>query len=241
MDFARRQHSATIAHLDSREKDWDMSVVRVKICGITRVEDASAAGAAGADAIGMVFYAKSRRHVKDLVLAREIALAAGPFVTVTALFVDAEPAFVEQVLAQVPINLLQFHGSETPQYCDHFKLPYIKALRVRETDSGGEIIAAQAGIYASASGILLDTYVRGVPGGTGETFNWQSVPKALELPVIVAGGLTPDNVAKAIRATKAYAVDVSGGVESSPGIKDHRKISKFISNAKALEKTNSED
>jgi len=201
--------------------------VRVKICGITSVEDALAAVRAGADAIGLVFYQASPRAVA-VAQARQIALAVGPFVTVTGLFVDAAPEFVHDILAQVPLHLLQFHGNETVDYCESFTRPYIKALRMRpELD----VDAAIAG-YASASGILLDAYRQGVPGGTGETFDWARVPKAASVPIVLAGGLTPANVATAIAATGVYGVDVSGGVESTPGAKDHSKLTAFINNAR---------
>ena len=204
---------------------------RVKICGITRVEDAVAAASAGADAIGIVFYPPSPRNVSDLGLAREIAQAAGPFTTVTGLFVNSEPKEVDEIVSRVPLQLAQFHGEESPDYCDRYSLPYIKAIRVRDDTD----VSAQASVYSSAAGILLDAWVKGKPGGTGECFNWQQVPATFSLPFILAGGLNPNNVAAAVTQVKPYAVDVSGGVEQAPGVKDHQKISAFINNAKALE------
>src|SRR5690606_29466059 len=170
-----------------------MSVPRVKICGITRVEDALAADSAGADAIGLVFYAPSSRFVHDLAHAKEIAQAVGPFTCVTALFVDASAKDVEKVLAAVPIKLMQFHGDEESSYCESFGLPYLKALRVKE-NSGFDKGSLEERIrsYKSAAGILLDTFVPGQPGGTGETFNWELVPHNSQQAIIVAGGLTPD-------------------------------------------------
>ena len=156
-----------------------MTAVRVKICGITRVEDALAAAAAGADAIGLVFYAKSPRAV-DIEQAREILAALPPFVTSVGLFVDAERSELERILASVPLDLLQFHGDESVQQCEAFGRPYIKALRVK----AGDDIAAQVARYPSAQGILLDAYVEGVPGGTGEAFDWSLIPQALSKPVL---------------------------------------------------------
>ncbi|MDC7825451.1 phosphoribosylanthranilate isomerase [Pseudomonas sp. BLCC-B13] len=200
-----------------------MTAVRVKICGITRVEDALAAVAAGADAIGLVFYAKSPRAV-DIEQARAILAALPPFVTSVGLFVDAERSELERILASVPLDLLQFHGDESVQQCEAFGRPYIKALRVK----AGDDIAAQVARYPSAQGILLDAYVEGVPGGTGEAFDWSLIPQALSKPLILAGGLRPDNVAEAVSRVRPYAVDVSGGVEASKGVKDVEKVGAFI-------------
>lgn len=200
-----------------------MTAVRVKICGITRVEDALAAAAAGADAIGLVFYAKSPRAV-DIEQARAILAALPPFVTSVGLFVDAERSELERILASVPLDLLQFHGDESVQQCEAFGRPYIKALRVK----AGDDIAAQVARYPSAQGILLDAYVEGVPGGTGEAFDWSLIPQALSKPLILAGGLRPDNVAEAVSRVRPYAVDVSGGVEASKGVKDVEKVGAFI-------------
>ncbi|TXI31064.1 MAG: phosphoribosylanthranilate isomerase [Aquipseudomonas alcaligenes] len=200
-----------------------MTAVRVKICGITRVEDALAAAAAGADAIGLVFYAKSPRAV-DIEQAREILAVLPPFVTSVGLFVDAERSELERILASVPLDLLQFHGDESVQQCEAFGRPYIKALRVK----AGDDIAAQVARYPSAQGILLDAYVEGVPGGTGEAFDWSLIPQTLSKPLILAGGLRPDNVAEAVSRVRPYAVDVSGGVEASKGVKDVEKVGAFI-------------
>ncbi|MEK1905645.1 MAG: phosphoribosylanthranilate isomerase [Pseudomonas sp.] len=200
-----------------------MAVVRSKICGITRVEDALAAAAAGADAIGLVFYAKSPRAVSVL-QAQQIIAALPPFVTTVGLFVDIARAELQRILADVPLDLLQFHGDESLAQCEGYGRPYIKALRVRP----GDDLVVLMGQYPSASGILLDTYVEGVPGGTGLAFDWSLVPQHLPKPVILAGGLTPENVAAAIAAVKPYAVDVSGGVEASKGIKDADKVHAFI-------------
>lgn len=200
-----------------------MSAVRSKICGITRIEDALVAAAAGADAIGFVFYEKSPRAV-TVEQAQRIVAALPPFVTTVGLFVNAGRKVLREVLASVPLDVLQFHGDESQADCEGHGRPYIKALRVR----AGDDIAAQVAQYASASGILLDTFVDGVPGGTGEAFDWALVPHDLPKPVILAGGLSPENVRAAISSVRPYAVDVSGGVEASKGIKDAGKVRSFI-------------
>lgn len=200
---------------------------RVKICGITRPDDARQAVAAGADALGVVFYASSPRAV-DVVQAQRVAQAAGPFVTLVGLFVNAEAAAVREVLTQVPIQLLQFHGDEDARYCEAFDRPYIKAIRMRP---GLDVLASMAE-HPRAQGFLLDAYRPGVPGGTGESFDWQRVPQTSERTIILAGGLTPENVARAVESTRPYGVDVSGGVEAAPGRKDRHKMNVFIHNAK---------
>nr|WP_298172804.1 phosphoribosylanthranilate isomerase [uncultured Pseudomonas sp.] len=200
-----------------------MSVVRSKICGITRVEDALAAAEAGADAIGLVFYPKSLRAV-SVQQARTIIAALPPFVTTVGLFVNASRCELGEILDAVPLDMLQFHGDERPADCEGYHRPYIKALRVKP----GDDVAAQIEPYANASGILLDTFVAGVPGGTGLAFDWSLVPRNLDRPIILAGGLTPENVRSAIEQTQPYAVDVSGGVEARHGIKDADKIRAFM-------------
>ena len=204
-----------------------MSCVRIKICGITSVDDGVAVVEAGAEALGLVFYAASPRAV-SVSQARAIALAAGPFTVVTGLFVDADPSFILSVIKEVPLQLLQFHGNETADYCSIFQRPYMKAIRMRPEVDLQQVIAT----YAGASGILLDAYRPGVPGGTGETFDWGRVPREASVPLILAGGLTPNNITNAINSTGVYGVDVSGGVESSPGKKDHSQITSFINNAR---------
>ncbi|WP_049721983.1 phosphoribosylanthranilate isomerase [Gilvimarinus polysaccharolyticus] len=206
-----------------------MSSSRVKICGITRVVDVQHAVECGADAVGLVFYEPSKRAV-SVAQAREIAYAAGPLVTITGLFVNAPAARVHQILREVPLQLLQFHGDETAEFCEQFERPYLKAIRMRPDLNLDTAMKP----YANAVGLLLDAYQPGVPGGTGATFDWQRVPANPPSPVILAGGLTPANVAQAIAATGCCAVDVSGGVEASPGIKDPVKVAEFISNAKHL-------
>ncbi|NBF06027.1 phosphoribosylanthranilate isomerase [Pseudomonas sp. Fl5BN2] len=200
-----------------------MPAVRSKICGITRIEDALAAVAAGADAIGLVFYAKSPRAV-NVQQARAIIAALPPFVTTVGLFVNASRCELGEILDAVPLDLLQFHGDESAADCEGYHRPYIKALRVK----AGDDIAAACLAYPLASGILLDTYVEGVPGGTGEAFDWSLVPRELSKPIILAGGLSAENVVQAIAQVRPYAVDVSGGVEQSKGIKDQAKIRAFM-------------
>lgn len=197
--------------------------VRVKICGITRVDDALQAVAHGADAIGLVFYGPSPRNVA-LAQAKLISEALPAFVTVVGLFVNAEPAFVREVLANVHLDLLQFHGDESPVDCAQYQLPFIKAIRVKPDTN----LVQCAKDFSGAKALLLDTYTEGVAGGTGHVFDWALIPAQLSLPVILAGGLKPDNVAQAIAKVKPYAVDVSGGVEASKGIKDSAKIAAFM-------------
>ncbi|EDO29270.1 predicted protein [Nematostella vectensis] len=196
---------------------------RVKICGITRLEDAQLAIAAGADALGFVFYEPSPRYVSPEVAAA-IIRELPPFVVTTALFVDASETYVRQVLEQTQIDLLQFHGDETPAFCEQFNRPYIKALRVKPTLD----LLAEQKRFQSARALLLDAYKPGVPGGTGESFDWALIPKALAPKIILAGGLDAGNVARAIAEVKPFAVDVSGGVEASKGIKDANKIKRFF-------------
>jgi phosphoribosylanthranilate isomerase len=204
-----------------------VSLVRSKICGITRLEDALVAIEAGADAIGFVFYAKSPRAV-TVEQARAIIAALPPFVTTVGLFVNMPRAELTELLAQVPLDLLQFHGDETAADCVGYGRPYIKALRVQ----AGDDVAAMIALYPEASGILLDTFVAGVPGGTGEAFDWSLVPQLPSKPIVLAGGLTAENVRAAIEQVQPYAVDVSGGVEQSKGIKSAEKVRAFIAAVK---------
>jgi len=204
-------------------RGMNVTVVRSKICGITRIEDALAAVEAGADAIGLVFYGKSPRAV-SIEQAAAIVQALPPFVTSVGLFVDMPRDELQQLLQRLPLDLLQFHGDESPADCEGHGRPYIKALRVRP----GEDVAAAMAPYAGARGILLDTFVEGVPGGTGASFDWSLVPENAAKPIILAGGLDAGNVATAIRQVRPYAVDVSGGVEASKGIKDAGKIRAFV-------------
>ncbi len=203
---------------------------RVKICGITSVEDALHAARSGADAIGLLFYSPSPRAVTPE-QAGAIVASLPPFVTTVGLFVDAEPDFVNGVLERVPLDLLQFHGDESPDYCDSFGRPYMKAIRMRE----GVDLQHEAAGYAAARALLVDAYQPGVPGGTGETFDWGRIPASLEKPLVLAGGLNADNVEAAVRQVRPWAVDVSGGVERSKGVKDPERVAQFINNAKQVE------
>lgn len=196
---------------------------RVKICGITRAEDARLAARFGADAIGLVFYAPSARSV-DIAQAQAIVQALPPFITVVGLFVDPEAEAVQAVLDAVPLDLLQFHGNESPAFCGQFSRPYIKAVPMAEAVD----LADYAASYDQARGLLVDSHGAGKQGGSGMTFDWSRLPRACDKPIILAGGLHPGNVAEAIRRTRPYAVDVSSGVESARGIKDPAKIEHFM-------------
>ena len=203
---------------------------RIKICGLTRLDDVRAAVDAGADAIGLVFYPRSPRHV-DLALAAELARAVPPFITIVGLFVNEDPAQVRQTLAAVPIHLLQFHGDEDEAYCRQFDRPYVKAARVKP----GMDLVQYAGAFPSAQAILLDAFVDGYGGG-GKVFDWSLVPKALKTPIILSGGLDAGNVADAIVRVRPAAVDVSSGVElndGAKGIKDAAKIRAFVAAVRA--------
>lgn len=192
---------------------------RVKICGITRPQDAQAVAAAGADSIGLVFYQKSSRNV-SIQQALKIVAGLPPFIAVTGLFLDANRAFIREVIEQLPLTLLQFHGDESPADCRGYGLPYLKAIGMQENTQ----VKAYAENYADSAGFLLDSHAQGAAGGTGETFNWNQFPQDLEQRAILAGGLNPDNIAAAIEAANPWGVDLSSGVESSPGIKDVAKI-----------------
>ena len=200
---------------------------RVKICGITRLEDALAAIRLGADAIGLVFYPPSPRAV-TVEQAASIVAQLPPFVTVVGLFVNASDSELSEVLEHVPLDLLQFHGEESPKACTGHGRPWIKAVRMRPSVD----LEATARDYAEASGLLLDTYQAGVPGGTGQTFDWGRIPRELASKIILAGGLNPQNVEQAINQIHPYAVDVSGGVEAAKGIKDADKMAAFFAGVK---------
>ncbi len=200
-----------------------MGRTRVKICGLTRPSDAVAACEAGADAIGLVFYPPSSRNLSPE-CAREISSAVPPFVQRVGLFVDADPELVREMIVEADLDLLQFHGNESAGYCESFGRGYIKSLAMKPGVDPATVFSQ----HPAARGFLLDTYHPARPGGTGETFNWDLFPHTSGRPLILAGGLTADNVTEAIRACTPYAVDVSGGVESTPGIKSAEKISAFI-------------
>lgn len=199
---------------------------RVKICGITGCEDAKLVVDAGVDAVGLVFYEKSPRFV-TIEFAAEISQVIPAFVSRVALFKDAEQQMIESVLEQVEIDLIQFHGSETADYCEQFNRPYIKALGMKGAEHDVSFLLANVEKYQSAKALLLDGHAPGEAGGSGESFDWASI-SAVDKPIILAGGLTPDNVTQAMDQVHPYAVDVSSGVESSPGIKDKNKVAAFM-------------
>jgi len=199
---------------------------RVKICGITRCEDAQLVVDAGVDAVGLVFYEKSPRFV-NIEFAAEICQIVPAFVSRVALFKDAEQQMIESVLEQVEVDLIQFHGSETADYCEQFNRPYIKALGMKGAEHDVSFLLANVEKYQSAKALLLDGHAPGEAGGTGESFDWASIA-VVEKSIVLAGGLTPDNVKQAIDLVHPYAVDVSSGVESSPGIKDRDKVAAFM-------------
>jgi phosphoribosylanthranilate isomerase len=195
----------------------------IKICGITREQDALAAAYCGANAIGLVFYARSPRHVTPA-RAAELMRVLPPFIMSVGLFVDAPAIEIIQTLAAARIDLLQFHGDESPAYCRQFGVPYLKALRVRP----GLDLLQYAHAYRDAKALLLDAYLEGAHGGTGATFDWALIPEMLPLPVVLSGGLTPENVTSAIQMVRPWAVDVSSGVEVSKGVKSAEKIEAFV-------------
>ena len=205
---------------------------RVKICGITREQDALAAVEHGADAIGLVFYPPSPRCV-SVARAAEIVAVLPPFVTTVGLFVNADAETIAEVVEGVGIDLIQFHGNECPEYCAGHGRPWMRALRMKDNLDLDNSVTE----FGAARGLLLDAYRPGVPGGTGETFDWTRIPGDLAKRIVLAGGLTPDNVAGAIRQVHPYAVDVSGGVEAEPGIKDANKIARFMRSVRSGEKS----
>ncbi|MFW5824919.1 MAG: phosphoribosylanthranilate isomerase [Marinobacter sp.] len=213
--------------------------IRTKICGVTRPEDAVAAARAGADAIGLVFYGASPRAVA-IDQARAIAAAVPAFVTVTGLFVNSDRIHVEQVLARVPLDLLQFHGDEPEDFCDQFHRRWIKAVRVRQRSD----IQQAFHTWSRASGLLVDAWDPARYGGTGQRFDWSVIPEHRPVPLILAGGLEPGNVAGAVQQVRPWGVDVSGGVEASDenggvrkGIKDTAKITEFVSEVNRANQT----
>ncbi|MEE9351756.1 MAG: phosphoribosylanthranilate isomerase [Thiotrichaceae bacterium] len=210
-------------------------MARVKICGITSIEDALQVVDSGADAIGLVFYKKSSRYV-TIDQAVEICDALPPFITVVALFMNASSDYVHDVIADVPCDLLQFHGDESPEFCSSFSEAYIKAVAMGEGDDSEEAFdfTAYADQYSDAKGFLIDGHAPGEAGGSGKSFDWQHIPLDYPAPIILAGGLNPDNVASALEMADVYAVDVSSGVESAPGVKDATKIQKFMQEVRSV-------
>ena len=200
---------------------------KIKICGFTRPQDAQAAAELGADAVGLVFYAKSKRCV-DVAQAAEIVAALPPKVVKVALFVNESAEQICRILGTVPIDIVQFHGDEAPEFCRQFGKPYWKAVRVQSAQD----IAEAAGRYADAAALLLDAHIEGQYGGTGQVFDWRLLPATMPLPWILSGGLNPGNVAAAVRQTRAAWLDVSSGVEQAPGIKSRDLMADFIQKAR---------
>jgi phosphoribosylanthranilate isomerase len=198
-------------------------MTRIKFCGITRVEDAQVAAALGADAIGLVFTARSRRRV-DIAQARAICAALPPFVSAVALFMDDAPEWIAEVIEAVQPDLLQFHGGEDAATCASFGRRYLKAIAMGEGERALERLTA----YPGAAGLLLDSHGLGEAGGSGQAFDWSLMPRDLKVPLVLAGGLTPANVTRAIQIARPWAVDVSSGIESAPGIKDACAMRAFI-------------
>jgi len=196
---------------------------RIKICGITRLQDALDAIALGVDALGFVFVKSSPRWVNNR-QAAEIIHQLPPFVQTIGLFMNNSEQEVTEILQAVPLNLLQFHGDESPQYCSSFGLPYIKAVPM----GGGVDPVAYAAEHENAVGFLLDSHAQGQSGGSGDAFDWQQIPNGMNKPLILAGGLNIDNVATAVAQVRPFAVDVSSGVEASKGVKDQQKMAKFV-------------
>jgi phosphoribosylanthranilate isomerase len=203
-----------------------MARTRIKICGLTREQDVAAAVAAGADAIGFVFFPQSPRHL-EIDRAAALVRSVPPFVTRVGLFVNPDPQVLSETLAAVPLDVVQYQGDETPEFCESQGYPYVKVARMRP----GIDLVEFARSYPSARGLLLDAYVESY-GGAGQMFDWSLVPKSMPLPVVVAGGLTAANVGSAIRQLRPWGVDVSSGVEAAKGIKDADKIRAFVAAVK---------
>ena len=200
-----------------------MACTQIKVCGITRIKDGQNAVALGADAIGLVFYPPSPRAIQ-VDIAAEIAAAMPPFTKIVGVFVNASQASIRNTLGAVRLDLLQFHGNETPDECEQYQIPYIKALAMRP----GVDAVVESKRFSSARGLLLDAWHQNLHGGSGTSFDWSLIPDAIELPVILAGGLDATNVAQAVRQVRPFGVDVSGGGEASKGIKDKAKLGKFM-------------
>ena len=196
---------------------------KIKICGLTRPRDAQAAAELGADAVGLVFYAKSKRCV-DAAQSAEIVAALPPQVVKVALFVNESAEQIRRILGAVPIDIVQFHGDEAPEFCRQFGKPYWKAVRVQSAQD----IAEAAEHYADAAALLLDAHIEGQYGGTGQVFDWRLLPDTMPLPWILSGGLNPGNVAAALRQTGAAWLDVSSGVEQAPGVKSRELMERFV-------------
>ncbi len=203
---------------------------QIKICGFTRPADAVNAVALGADSLGLVFYPPSPRHI-SIEQALDIAAAVPPFTSFTALFLNADSDTIERVLERIPVNLLQFHGTESAEFCQSFNRPYIKSVSMKSTSDVTEYCAA----YNEARGFLLDSNVAGSAGGSGDVFDWSLIPESTNVPLVLAGGLDVDNVRDAVFSVRPAAVDVSSGVESAKGIKDLTLMQRFIAQVKSVD------
>ncbi len=204
---------------------------RIKICGFTNAADARFAADLGVDSLGLVFYPPSSRNV-SVEQARAIVTGLPPFVTLTALFLNAEADVIDEVLAKLPISLLQFHGTESPEFCESFNRPYIKSVSMKSTGN----VQSYCRQYEMARGFLLDSNAAGAAGGSGKAFDWSLVPGELAAPLVLAGGLEVDNVANAVKQVRPAAVDVSSGVESQKGKKDHNLMRRFINEVHAADR-----
>ena len=204
---------------------------RVKICGLTRPEDAAAAAQLGADAIGLVFAGRSPRKL-SVDMAAAIVAGLPPFVATVALFMDDDPQLVEAVIRRLAPDLLQFHGLENPEYCEFFGRRYLKAVPMAGFGTGAIVEAAR--LHPRAAGLVLDGHGLGEAGGSGRTFEWSEARTEGVPPLVVAGGLTPENVADAVRIAAPWAVDVSSGVEAAPGVKDHGRMERFINEVRRV-------
>ncbi|MEM7255828.1 MAG: phosphoribosylanthranilate isomerase [Pseudomonadota bacterium] len=222
--------SASVCVIFRRMTSTTSMRTQIKICGFTRAADAVQAVALGADALGLVFYPPSSRNI-SIERAIDIAREVAPFTSLTALFLNAERAQIESVLAKVPISLLQFHGTEEAEFCRSFNRPYIKAVPMKSVDS----VEAYCDSYHDARGFLLDSNAAGAAGGSGKAFDWSRIPQTLPAGVILAGGLTVDNVHEAVSRVRPSAVDTSSGVESAKGIKDAALMRDFIQQVKAAD------
>lgn len=207
-----------------------MSRTRIKFCGLTRIEDVRAAVELGVDAVGFVMTRRSRRFV-DAAQASELRRQLPPFVAAVALFMDDEADWIERVVAAVQPDLLQFHGEETPPFAARFARPYLKAVPMASTAD----VAAYAARYADARGFLLDSHASGGVGGTGAAFDWSKAPR-LTRPIVLAGGLDPRNVGQAVAQLRPYAVDVSSGIETAPGIKNAAKMRAFVETVRTADR-----
>jgi phosphoribosylanthranilate isomerase len=202
-----------------------MQRTRIKFCGITRIEDLHIAVDLGVDAIGLVFCPASPRAINVQQACTLIDLC-GPFITCVGLFMDQDAGTINSLIDQVPVDMLQFHGDESEQFCCSFGLPYLKSVAM-----GGNVQAVSESDYTSASALLLDSNELGQPGGSGKQFNWENIP-AFKRPIILAGGLNPNNVSNAVKQVRPYAVDVSSGIESAKGIKEINKMKDFVSSVR---------